>query len=61
MEFMLDFAGVGGAIALSIVFALGVEYASLRGLLRLMPSKVAGPAIVGATPERNGRARDKAA
>jgi hypothetical protein len=61
MEFMLDFAGVAGAIGVSIALALWVEYVSLRGLLRLMPAKVAGPAVVGAAAERNYRPRSEAA
>jgi hypothetical protein len=39
MDYMIDLAGVGGAIVLSIGLALWLEWMTLRGLMRLMPAK----------------------
>jgi hypothetical protein len=51
MDYMIDLAGVGGAIVLSIGLALWLEWMTLRGLMRLMPAKpvaLAVPQIVAA-------------
>jgi hypothetical protein len=34
---VIDFAGVAGALAFSVALALGLEWLSLHGLMRLMP------------------------
>ena len=39
MNYVIDFAGVAGAIGLSVALALWLEWATLRGLMRLMPAK----------------------
>jgi hypothetical protein len=39
MEYMIDFAGVAGAIAASVGLALWIEWVSLRGLMLLMPPR----------------------
>lgn len=39
MGYVIDFAGVGGAIVASIGLALGMEWLSLRGLMLLMPAR----------------------
>lgn len=41
MNWMIDLAGVGGAIVVSMALALGLEWLSLRGLMLLMPAKAA--------------------
>jgi hypothetical protein len=41
MNSIIDLAGVGGAIAVSIALAVGLEWLSLRGLMLLMPGKSA--------------------
>lgn len=41
MNWMIDLAGVGGAIVASMALALGLEWLSLRGLMLLMPAKAA--------------------
>jgi hypothetical protein len=50
MDYMIDLAGVGGAIVLSIGLALWLEWMTLRGLMRLMPAKPAAavPQVVAA-------------
>ena len=39
MNYFVDFAGVAGAIGLSVALALWLEWVTLRGLMRLMPKK----------------------
>jgi len=39
MEYVLDFAGVAGAIVASMGLALWIEWLSLRGLMLLMPAR----------------------
>ena len=39
MDFVIDFAGVAGAIVASMGLALWIEWVSLRGLMRLMPAR----------------------
>jgi hypothetical protein len=39
MEYVIDLAGVAGAIVISISLALWLEWMTLRGLMRLMPAK----------------------
>jgi hypothetical protein len=48
MNSIIDLAGVGGAIAVSIALAVGLEWVSLRGLMLLMPGK---PSPVAAMKE----------
>jgi uncharacterized membrane protein YqgA involved in biofilm formation len=56
MDYMIDLAGVGGAIVLSIGLALCLEWMALRGLMRLMPAKpVAAVPQVVAAKAVNGR------
>lgn len=38
-----DFVGVVGAIGLSVVLALWLEWVSLRALMKLMPAKTVEP------------------
>ena len=45
MDWMIDLAGVGGAILVSMALALGLEWLSLRGLMLLMPAKAAPVAV----------------
>jgi hypothetical protein len=42
MNEVLNFAGVAGAIAFSMAVAVGLEWLSLRGLMRLMPPQKRG-------------------
>jgi hypothetical protein len=42
MAFLMDFAGLAGAIGVSVALALWIEWVSLRGLLRWMPVPTAG-------------------
>ncbi|HUJ33081.1 MAG TPA: hypothetical protein VLY23_17500 [Candidatus Acidoferrum sp.] len=53
MEQMIDLAGVAAAIAASMVLALGLEWLSLRGLMRLMPAR---PRALTETPRAAGPA-----
>lgn len=39
MNYTIDFAGVAGAIGLSVALALWLEWATLRGLMWLMPAR----------------------
>lgn len=39
MNYAIDFAGVAGAIGLSVALALWLEWITLRGLMRLMPAR----------------------
>jgi len=39
MNYFVDFAGVAGAIGLSVALALWLEWVTLRGLMRLMPAR----------------------
>ena len=39
MGHIVDFAGVAGVIVASMGLALGIEWLSLRGLMRLMPAR----------------------
>lgn len=39
MDYVLDFAGVAGAIVASMGLALWIEWLSLRGLMLLMPTR----------------------
>lgn len=39
MKYMIDFAGIAGAIVTSIGLALWIEWLSLRGLMLLMPGR----------------------
>jgi hypothetical protein len=56
MDYMIDLAGVGGAIVLSIGLALWLEWMTLRGLMRLMPARpVAAVPQVVAAKAVNGR------
>jgi hypothetical protein len=48
MNSIIDLAGVGGAIAVSIALAVGLEWVSLRGLMLLMPGR---PSPVAVTKE----------
>jgi len=41
MEYVIDFAGVAGAIVVSVGLALWMEWVSLRGLMLLMPPRPA--------------------
>lgn len=61
MRAILDFAGVAGAIGGSVALALWIEWASLRGLMRLMPARAADAEKAGAAAERDERAYRKAA
>ena len=45
MNYVVDFAGVAGAIGLSVALALGLEWVSLRGLMRLMPARAVEPKL----------------
>jgi len=38
MNQLIDFAGVGAAIAISVGLALWLEWLTLRGFMRLMPA-----------------------
>jgi hypothetical protein len=37
MKYVIDFAGVAGAIVASMALALWIEWLTLRGLMLLMP------------------------
>jgi len=50
MNCMVELAGVGAAIGLSIALALGLEWLTLRGLMLLMPAET------GPSPRANGAA-----
>ena len=39
MNYFVDFAGVAGAIGLSVALALWLEWVTLRLLMRLMPAR----------------------
>lgn len=52
MNWMIDLAGVGGAIVVSLALALGLEWLSLRGLMLLMPTKAAPLAVTPAVADR---------
>lgn len=41
MNYVVDFAGVAGAIGFSVALALWLEWVTLRGLMKLMPAKAA--------------------
>lgn len=45
MNYVIDFAGVAGAIGLSVALALWLEWATLRGLMRLMPARAVEPEV----------------
>lgn len=55
MDRMFDFAGVGGAIVLSIMFGVYVEWLALRALIRFLPATrpVPGMKAPAAAIERN--------
>jgi hypothetical protein len=61
MEAIVDFAGVAGAIGVSVALALWIEWVSLRGLMRLMPVKAAAPAELVMTGSGGERRTRKAA
>lgn len=63
MNWMIDLAGLGGAILVSMALALGLEWLSLRGLMLLMPAKGAPVAVAdrASTPRRERHERRKAA
>lgn len=56
MGHIVDFAGVAGVIVASMGLALGIEWLSLRGLMRLMPARTgnSGPAPAQ-REDRHGR------
>jgi len=60
MESIVDLAGVGGAIVVSMVLALGLEWLSLRGLMLLMPPAKVAPVAVVVTASSNGGQRKAA-
>lgn len=41
MDNLVEFVGLGSLIALSMMFALWLEWLALRALLRLMPGRAA--------------------
>lgn len=55
MDRMFDFAGVAGAIVLSITFGVYVEWLALRALIRIMPASrpASGMKASAAAIERN--------
>ncbi|HKS67106.1 MAG TPA: hypothetical protein VJR26_07695 [Candidatus Acidoferrales bacterium] len=61
MKAIADFMGVAAAIAGSVALALWIEWASLRGLMRLMPARAVGEEKAGVAAERDERAYRKAA
>jgi hypothetical protein len=54
MDFIIDFAGVAGAIVASMGLALWIEWVSLRGLMRLMPAR---PGHTSSTQIQQGNGR----
>jgi hypothetical protein len=50
MEYIIDFAGVAGAIVASMGLALWIEWVSLRGLMRLMPARQVNSGNAGIQP-----------
>ena len=60
MNQVIDFAGIAGAIGLSIAFGVYLQWLGLRGLMRLMPVK-ANPARVSRETAENYRLGKKAA
>ena len=61
MKAIADFMGVAAAIAGFVALALWIEWASLRGLMRLMPARAVGEEKAGVAAERDERAYRKAA
>jgi hypothetical protein len=55
VENVIGFLGVGSAIGVSILLALGLEWLSLRALMQLMPGRAQAPS--SAIPELAAPAR----
>lgn len=43
MSYLVDFAGVAGAIGTSVALALWLEWLTLRGLMKFMPARSVEP------------------
>jgi hypothetical protein len=61
MGAIVDFAGVAGAIGVSVALAVWIEWVVLRGLLQLMPARAAVAIKAAETAERNYQPARKAA
>ena len=63
MNYFVDFAGVAGAIGLSVALALWLEWVTLRGLMRLMPARAveSDATPISLAPVPTGEPRAKAA
>jgi hypothetical protein len=61
MNDVIDFAGVAGAIGLSVALALWLEWVTLRGLMRLMPARAvemkATPISTAPAPSKDDQAK----
>jgi hypothetical protein len=55
MGHIVDFAGVAGVIVASMGLALGIEWISLRGLMRLMPAR-SGNSVTAPLQKGDGHA-----
>lgn len=57
MGYIIDFAGVAGAIVASMGLALGMEWLSLRGLMLLMPARTTDSGSAQKQQEAGRRSR----